>query len=57
MQARVVGCIIRFLLLLLFTRIVQKVRKLIQMGIMNFIDIVSLVSINSHYNVELFIVG
>jgi len=31
-----------------YTRVVQKVCRLIQMGIVNFIDIVMLVSINSH---------
>ena len=35
--------------------VVQKVRRLIQTGIINFSDIVSLVSTISHYNIALLI--
>ena len=33
------------------TRVVQKIHRVIQMGIMNFTDTVSLVSTNSHQNI------
>jgi len=40
-----------------FMRVTQKVHKLIQMGIINFSDIVSLLNTISHYNIALLITG